>query len=123
MTFGHDDTAQGARNDVWALDATAGRWARLREGDVLDNTSDIGTCDFPPDFNAVEDGSPERRYSVGVAATDTEAYFFGGKADCGYLNDVWRLDVGSGAWTLERASTGGEVCLRAGRADCVSLCF
>ncbi|HHH28536.1 MAG TPA: hypothetical protein ENK57_09340 [Polyangiaceae bacterium] len=121
MAFGHDATNLGNSNDVWALDLAAGSWTELHPGDTP-NAPAAGMCDFPPDFTIIEDGTPERRYSVGLAAAGDHAYFFGGKADCGYLNDVWSMDLATGAWTSVRTSTGGEVCLRTGRTDCSGLC-
>ncbi|MCB9596554.1 MAG: hypothetical protein H6719_27770 [Sandaracinaceae bacterium] len=122
MAFGHDDAELGNRNDVYALDIATGAWSQLHTGDTFNNPP-TGMCEFPADFTIVEDGTPERRYSIGLAQTGSVAYVFGGKADCGYLNDVWSLDIGSGAWTRVRASTGGEGCLRTGRTDCTTLCF
>ena len=122
MAFGHDDAELGNRNDVYALDIATGAWSQLHTGDTFNNPP-TGMCEFPADFTVVEDGTPERRYSIGLAQTGSVAYVFGGKADCGYLNDVWSLDIGSGAWTRVRASTGGEGCLRTGRTDCTTLCF
>ena len=122
MAFGHDDTNLGNRNDVWALDVAAGTWTQLHTGDTP-NSPATGMCMFPADFTNIEEGAPERRYSVGTAVAGDHAFIFGGKADCGYLNDVWRIDLASGDWTLVRASTGGEVCLRTGRMDCTTLCF
>ncbi|MCA9610058.1 MAG: hypothetical protein KC619_30890 [Myxococcales bacterium] len=122
MAFGHDDTDLGNRNDVHALDLGSGAWTEVHVGDTPNNPA-TGMCMFPADFTTLEDGTPERRYSVGLAQTGTLAYAFGGKADCGYLNDVWSIDVATGAWTRVRASTGGEVCLRTGRTDCTTLCF
>ena len=122
MAFGHDDAELGNSNDVWALDPASGTWTEVHAGDQYNNPP-TGMCEFPADFTILEPSSPERRYSVGVAPTTGGSFIFGGKADCGYLNDVWRYDFGTDAWELLRASTSGEVCLRTGRADCGSLCF
>lgn len=122
MAFGHDDTDLGNRNGVWSLDVATDAWTQIHTGDVPNNPA-MGMCDFPADFTIIEEGAPERRYSVGLANAGDHSYFFGGKADCGYLNDVWSMDHASGDWTLVRASTSGEVCLRTGRTDCGSLCF
>ena len=122
VAFGHDDTNLGNRNDVWALDLGSETWTELHVGDVPNNPP-TGMCDFPADFTTLEPDSPERRYSVGLAYAGGRALIFGGKADCGYLNDVWSLDLANGAWTNVRTSTGGEVCLRTGRTDCTTLCF
>ncbi len=124
MAFGHDGGNLGNSNDMWALDVGAGAWTELHTGDTLiPENGPTGMCMFPADFTAIEEGAPERRYSIGLAHAGDRAYIFGGKADCGYLNDVWSVDLASGDWTLVRASTGGEVCLRTGRTDCASLCF
>lgn len=123
VMFGHDDTNLGNRNDMYALDLATSTWSNLHEGDTFNNPP-TGMCEFPADFTTLEEGSPERRYSIGLAVSaDGQAFIFGGKADCGYLNDVWRIDPATGDWASVRASTGGEVCLRTGRTDCGSLCF
>lgn len=120
---GHDDAAQGNRNDLWALQVATGTWTNLLAGDQLSNTGNISQCEFPADFTTVEAASPERRYSFVHTESAGAGYIFGGKTDCGAVNDVWKLDVAAGAWTLLRPSSGGEGCLRSGNLNCTTLCF
>lgn len=129
MLFGgHDDGELGNRNDLWRADVSGGDpdWTQVAIGDTLDAGSN-GFCDFPADFAAVDLTSPERRSSGGFAV-DPEgaaAYLFGGKTDCGIVNDVWQLDLATNTWTELFPSTGGGglACLRTGRGNCNSLCF
>ncbi|MBI2892331.1 MAG: hypothetical protein HYY06_02185 [Deltaproteobacteria bacterium] len=125
---GHDDGALGNRNDVWRADVSGAdpEWSQVIVGDELDAGSN-GFCDFPEDFATVDMSSPERR-SAGGFAVDPDsgsAYLFGGKTDCGIVNDVWRLDLATSRWTELFPSTGGGglACLRTGRGNCNSLCF
>ena len=125
MAMGHDfgpPSGLGNMNDVWALDVGAGTWTMLQQGDTLDN-GDASFCDFPPDFAQPQDGAPERRYSFVHAQSATHGFIFGGKTDCGNINDVWSLELGTGAWGQLRPPTGGEACNRSGRTDCSTLCF
>jgi hypothetical protein len=125
MAMGHDfgpPTGPGNMNDVWALDVAAGTWAQLQPGDALTNP-EAGFCSFPADFTTPQEGAPERRYSFVHAQSDAQAFVFGGKTDCGNINDVWTLDLASGAWSQLRPATGGEACNRSGRTGCTTLCF
>jgi len=122
MAMGHDNTAMGNRNDMWAVDVASGEWTQLHPGDTL-NGSPLGPCDFPEDFTIPEEGSPERRYSFVRAQEGSTGYMFGGKTDCGNINDVWAIDFATGDWEQLRAATGGEACNRSGATTCTSLCF
>jgi hypothetical protein len=108
---GHDDRVLGNRNDAWSFDPDARRWRREVEGDTF-HVEARGVCDFPPDFTTVDQAVPERRsahtlvYSPGCG----HALVFGGKTDCGAIDDVWRW---TGASFDERlGATEGEACLR-----------
>ncbi len=119
---GHDDGALGNRNDVLAL-ADDGAVTRSRAGDTL-QTPGNGFCDFPADFAAIDDTSPERR-SAFVLAVDgprQRAIVYGGKTDCGTASDLWALDLRTLTWTVLRATTDGLSCGRTGRERCRGLC-
>lgn len=125
MAMGHDfgpPSGPGNMNDVWALDLESGAWTELQPGDELTNP-DAGFCDFPSDFTTPQEGTPERRYSFVHVQSATDAYVFGGKTDCGNINDVWSIALATGAWTQLRPPTGGEACNRSGRTGCTTLCF
>ncbi|MDQ3033386.1 MAG: hypothetical protein M3Y87_13280 [Myxococcota bacterium] len=122
MIAGHDRTDLGNTNDAWALDVASGTWTVLRPGDELNGMA-AGRCDFPADFTIPEENSPERRYAFGRGWDAERAFVFGGKTDCGNVNDVWALELETGAWERLRAPTGGEACNRSGRVGCTSLCF
>lgn len=122
MFGGHDGTNLGNRNDVWELNVGTGQWTNTRPGDTLSGQAN-GQCDFPPDFTTIEPGAPERRYSFVRAQSSSHGYVFGGKTDCGAVNDVWSLEFASGTWTNLRPTTGGEACNRSGSLSCQSLCF
>jgi len=120
---GHDDGVLGNRNDLWRLDVTDATWSAVGSGDVLDNT-DVGFCDFPADFTTQDLAFPERRSASTLAADGAgSAWLFGGKTDCGLANDVWRLDLATGAWTEVRVANQGLSCERQGRIGCTSYCL
>ncbi len=119
---GHDDQALGNTNQVWAFDLGGGGWSELAQGDVLDN-GDVGFCDFPADFVDPDLHAPERRYTGAAVATDDgRMVIFGGKTDCGVINDGWSYDLAAQTWTEGSPATTGEICQRA-FSECSSLCF
>ncbi len=119
---GHDITDLGNNNQIHVFDLATNTFSTLREGDVIDAGSN-GFCDFPADFVAIEEGSPERRYlSASTLTDDGRMYVFGGKTDCGIINDLWTYDLTGDAWTNHTRATDGESCVRA-YDDCSSLCF
>jgi len=123
MMGGHDGTALGNRNDLWHFDAQAGQWSELGPGDGY-NAPPLGFCDFPVDFADVDLQSPERRSSHGMAAGSGSLWLFGGKSDCGALDDVWSFD---GTWHERTPAAEGEVCLRFfadfPKYECQGLCL
>jgi hypothetical protein len=122
MFGGHDLTNLGNKNDLWALDTTTTAWTEVRAGDVL-NGIPSGPCMFPPDFTIPDEDSPERRYAFARVQSATTGYVFGGKTDCGNVNDVWAVDVATGVWSQLRVATNGESCNRSGAVECTTLCF
>lgn len=121
MFGGHDNTDLGNSNDLWAYSPSGDAWTQLIEGDTP-NLPANGVCDFPPDFTNVDVASPERRNAAASAFGGGELFVFGGKTDCGVINDVWSYSTGSGAWTNRSSATTGESCLRSS-ASCTGLCF
>lgn len=119
---GHDDTELGARNTLWAYDLAGGGWSELEVGDVY-NAPAAGFCDFPADFVVPDLDAPERRHAGAAVLSDAgELLIFGGKTDCGLINDVWSWSLSDATWTQRSAATVGEICLRS-FANCQSLCF
>lgn len=121
---GHDDQQLGNRNDVWFFDPTTEVWARLATGDTYFRDQ-IGPCNFPPDFTTIDPALPERRsYGTFVwSETCGHGLLFGGKTDCGAVNDVWTwADEG---FTESFEASAGEVChrFRDNPANCANLCF
>lgn len=122
MFGGHDNTDLGNSNDLWAYDPAGDAWTQLRGGDTTNKPAN-GVCDFPPDFTNVDMDSPERRNAAASTITDDGTMLvFGGKTDCGVINDVWGFSVKDEAWTDRSTATMGESCLRAS-ASCTGLCF
>jgi hypothetical protein len=118
---GHDSTDLGNTNQVWAFDLDTENWSEVRLGDTYANPAE-GACDFPPDFTDLDFDSPERRYLGAAFEThDDQMVVFGGKTDCGAINDVWLFDFETETWTEDFAATAGESCLR-WSDDCSSLC-
>ncbi len=121
MFGGHDDGQLGNANDTWTFDLTSRQWTQLSTGDVWNRPAN-DVCDFPADFTLVDEDVPDRRNAMATAYTPAgEWLVFGGKTDCGNINDVWSYSGGS--WAVRSWATEGEACLRSGDANCESLCY
>jgi len=119
---GHDISDLGNNNQLHSFNLNSNSFSTVRAGDVIDAGSN-GFCDFPADFVAIEENTPERRYLSASALTDDgRMYTFGGKTDCGIINDMWSYDVSLDEWTMHTRATDGESCVRA-YDDCSTLCF
>lgn len=122
MFGGHDDAALGNSNQVWTFDLQATEWTQVQDGDIADAGSN-GFCDFPADFTIPDYDAPERRYThLGVETGAGELLIFGGKSDCGVLNDVWGYDPATNTWAEHSSATAGEICLRS-YAECETMCY
>jgi hypothetical protein len=119
---GHDDGSLGNTNQVWAYDLAAGTWSEQEAGDIQTNDPN-GYCDFPSDFTDPDLDAPERRYFGAAVVSEDELLVFGGKTDCGQVNDMWGWDLESQIWTERSSATSGEVCQRVFSGECESLCF
>jgi hypothetical protein len=122
---GHDETSVGHRNDLWILNSAAGLWSALKKGDTGTGTGCASFCSCEPDFVEVDIQSPERRqyHSLVAIPGKNQAILFGGKGDCGYLDDTWKLDLASFQWTEIEPASQGEACKRTGRDNCTDLCY
>lgn len=122
---GHDDQQLGNRNDSWSFDPNGGGWTALTGEDTFNKPAN-GFCDFPPDFTIVDRSLPERRnaHSLSWSTTCDRGYLFGGKTDCGAINDVWEYHPEEG-WISKELATEGEVChrWRANPDNCANMCF
>ena len=67
--------------------------------------------------------APERRYFGAAALSEDDMYIFGGKTDCGQVNDVWNWSLRDESWNERSPATSGEICLRAYAEGCESLCY
>ncbi|NRA31920.1 MAG: hypothetical protein HRU17_01130 [Polyangiaceae bacterium] len=129
---GHDDTEIGNRNDLWTFELQSSVWEPQALGDIFQNAP-VGLCDFPADFVAVDMSQPERRsfHSFAWSESCQRGLLFGGKTDCGAVDDLWRFspalmsnDAGGG-WERLAAAEEGEVCVRTHPDDplrCSELC-
>jgi N-acetylneuraminic acid mutarotase len=118
---GHDDGTLGNNNELWSFDLDSLKWKRLAKGDVY-NAPQNDVCDFPADFTTIDEDAPERRDAAASTVAGGEMILFGGKTDCGNVNDVWTLNFASETWTNVARATEGEVCLRAYQ-ECSTMCF
>ena len=115
---GHDDSNLGNNNDIWSFDLNALTWTEEVTGDTF-NAPNIGFCDFPGNFAAVDINSPERREShLFLRAGADVALMYGGRTDCGLANDTWSLDLSSLSWTQLNPSPTGMTCVRNGNPNC-----
>ncbi len=129
---GHDpgtlvtgDESLGNLNDVWSLEPVSARWSQVAAGDRF-HAPNRGFCDFPPDFATLDLTLPERRsaHSFVWSKSCGHALLFGGKTDCGSIDDVWTYGGVSG-WRKRLGAREGEVCMR-WRDDytrCTDICF
>ncbi len=119
MFAGHDELT-GPTNVVHRFQIADSDWDQLEEGDVYATPAN-GFCDFPADFTVIDADAPERRYFGVSGITDAgELITFGGRTDCGLINDTWSWTRDEG-WVQRTSASSGEVCLRA-FADCADLC-
>ena len=119
---GHDDGNLGNTNEMWAWDLDGSGWTQIEDGDSYENPA-FGFCNFPADFVDPDLNAPERRYFGAGAMSEDDIYIFGGKTDCGQVNDVWMWSLRDEEWTERSPATSGEVCLRSFADGCESLCF
>ena len=94
------------------------------EGDVQQADA-FGFCDFPADFTDPDLDAPERRYSGAAAIGAGALITFGGKTDCGQVNDLWAWGLEDQGWFEQSSATLGEICARtfADPENCSSMCF
>lgn len=121
---GHDDGAVGNNNDTWAFDLAANAWGNITAAETV-NTPSNAFCDFPADFTLPNLSAPDRR-SAQLAGFSTKRgtfAIFGGKSDCGIIDDVWVFDAKADTWSKSIDATTGEACLRRDFPEqCTSLC-
>jgi hypothetical protein len=121
---GHDDQQLGNRNDTWIFKPNEGIWEMMGDEDVfLNEATDF--CVIPTDFATNLKHLPERRNAHSFVWSDAcqRGLIFGGKTDCGAINDVWTLE--DQAWQRQVTATQGESCerWRNNPDNCVNLCF
>ena len=122
---GHDDSALGNSNDLWAFDVESNAWEVVRAGDVYTGDGCNSFCSCADTFVEYDYESPERRqYATFVKVEgEQEAILFSGTGDCGYMDDTWALDLDANTWTEVQAAEQGIACARTGRQDCTELCY
>jgi len=119
----HEDNLLGNANKIWTYDLGGAGWSMQAQGDVLQADA-VGFCDFPADFVDPDLDAPERRSAGAAVLTDEDVMLvFGGKTDCGIIDDVWARDLSSGTWEQKVRATTGEICVRAFAEGCRSMCF
>ncbi len=121
---GHDDGNVGNNNDTWGYDLTSGKWQNVTKAETV-NKAPPKPCDFAKDFTLPNMMAPDRR-SAHLAALDLkrgEWIVFGGKTDCGLIDDVWVFDLERYEWVSQLSATQGEACIRGDNPDlCVAMC-
>jgi hypothetical protein len=122
---GHDDGEVGNNNDTWAFDPKRKQWTAIVPPEVV-QTPAPQFCLFPPDFTRPNLAAPDRR-SAALAVLDAAAgrwLVYGGKTDCGNIDDVWSFDLEADAWQRELEARLGEACVRGDRPEqCATLCI
>lgn len=135
---GHDAGSLGNDNDLWSYDIANASWRRETAGDEYNPISctgdddcpstrtcgpggvceQFGFCDFAADFATFDPNSPERRESHAAVTAGDRMYMYGGRTDCGLVNDTWYLDLQTNQWIEVTPSFSGLTCWRSGRQDC-----
>jgi hypothetical protein len=122
---GHDDGSVGNQNDTWAFDPATKAWTMIVPPEQL-VTPAPQFCLFPPDFTTPNLAAPDRRSAyLGVLdPTQSRIFVYGGKTDCGNIDDVWTFDLSTNAWTQQVEATLGEACVRGDHPEqCTTLCI
>mgnify|MGYP000598250586 CR=1 FL=1 len=123
MFGGFDGQIIHNRNDTWAFDLKTKTWKALIKPPEVKRPQG-SFCNFPPGFTE-NLHAPERR-SGQLAVFDKvrrEWILFGGKSDCGVLDDLWTFAVGQDKWSKVLGARKGETCMRVKEpATCFSLC-
>ena len=122
---GHDDTSIGHRNDVWAFYPIEREWVELQPGDLGAGEGCSSFCSCPPAFVDVDANAPERRQYTTFQNiwNEDRAILFGGKGDCGYLDDTWSFSFTEDQWFEVDPAGQGEACMRTGQEGCTDLCY
>jgi hypothetical protein len=121
---GHDDGAVGNQNDTWTLAGGASTWTQIVPPEV-EKTKPAGFCAFPVDFTTVNATAPDRRsaQAAGFDGATRTLHVFGGKTDCGLIDDAWTFDAAAGTWSRDAKAGAGESCVRGDNpGQCTSLC-
>lgn len=121
---GHDDGAVGNNNDTWSFDPATKAWSGLVPAEQV-KTPAPQFCLFPPDFTDANLSAPDRR-SAQLAVLDEAGgrwFVYGGKTDCGNIDDVWLFELATNKWQREVEASVGEACVR-GKfpSQCTTLC-
>jgi len=118
---GHYDL--DVQNDTWRFEPGNRSWHTITG--LEDTSKEPGRCTLPVDFTNVNYDAPERRqgHLAAVDATRGEWVIFGGKTDCGAIDDVWAFDFNREAWNEIHKASIGESCPRQqDPTTCVAYC-
>jgi hypothetical protein len=124
MFGGHDSGGVGNNNDTWSFDPTTKAWTGLTAPETI-NQQPNGFCDFPAEFIIPNMEAPDRRAAQLAALDETrgEWVIFGGKTDCGLIDDVWIYSLAQDGWIRLIHATMGEACIRGETPQlCVAMC-
>jgi galactose oxidase-like protein len=122
---GHDDGSVGNQNDTWSFDPASKTWTTIVPPEQI-VTPAPQFCLFPPDFTAPNMTAPDRRsaYLGALDQANGRIFVYGGKTDCGNIDDVWTFDLATNTWTRQVEATIGEACVRGDHPEqCTTLCI
>ncbi len=93
---------QGYLNDLWKYTVTTGQWTWMSGSNLTNQFAQYGTQGTPSTANA----PGAREFATIWQDVSSNLYFFGGfgfasssNPGAGHLNDLWKYDPVSGAWT------------------------
>jgi hypothetical protein len=121
---GHDSGSVGNNNDTWMFDPPSKTWVNLTPPETVNQPANE-FCSFPPDFTVPNMEAPDRRGAQLAALDETrgEWVIFGGKTDCGLIDDVWVFSLEQDGWVNLIGATMGESCIRGDNPQlCVAMC-
>lgn len=121
---GHDDGQVGNNNDTWSFDLASGQWGEIIAPETVQTPAN-GFCSFPPDFTQPNLDAPDRRalHAHAHDATRERLVIFGGRTDCGIIDDVWVFDLKEDTWSRAMRARFGEACSRGDDpSTCTTMC-
>src|SRR5204863_4486017 len=88
--------------DLWKYEISTNTWTWMKGPGTPNSPGSYGTQTVPALSN-----NPRSRMEIASSWTDSngDLWCFGGSTTGGYLNDLWRFNIGSNTWTWMKGSS------------------